>query len=517
MAGDAHLFRTDTVRAELRHRTMRSGAIAVGARLGSIAVQLGSVVVLARLLTPRDFGIQAMVLPLTILGNSMINLGLQTTVIQEEDLGPDAASAIWRLGLGVNLVLAALMAAGGALVARINATPEVTLVAVAWAAVVYLASTSAVLEAVLKRRLRFGVVWSAHMGATVVSVIAAIAAALAGAGYWALMVQMAVMELGRAATVWVASDWRPALRPRPGGVALRAMRGHWLRIGGFRVLSMSGDQLDRVVAGIVGGASVLGLYETSRRYAVAPFLDLFMSLSDVAVSSLSRVRHDVARYRRYLEYALLGILSISLPAITFLALDAGRIVLVLLGDQWLEAERFLRVMAGAAIAAALMRPMQWINLSRGETGRQLRWTLISTPVMMAGVLLGARYDAFGVAVGFTIAMALLVVPCIAYTIRGSPVGPAELVPAMGRPLGAAAAAGAAMLAAQGLWVDSVPRIGALALNLASFGALYAAAWLWLPGGRTAVAELWRAARELRAPPPARPSSDPVPPDPKEDP
>ncbi|MGE0554793.1 MAG: oligosaccharide flippase family protein, partial [Gemmatimonadales bacterium] len=211
MTGDAHPFQTDAVRAELRHRTVRSGAIAAAARLGSIGLQLGSVVVLARLLTPRDFGVQAMVLPLTILFNSIVNLGLQTAVIQQEDLDSDAASAIWRLGLGVNFVLASLMAVAGVLLSRINETPEVALVGLAWAAVVYLASSSAVLEAVLKRRLRFGVVWSAHVGATIVSVFAAIAAALAGAGHWALMVQIAVMELGRAATVWLASDWRPSL------------------------------------------------------------------------------------------------------------------------------------------------------------------------------------------------------------------------------------------------------------------------------------------------------------------
>jgi PST family polysaccharide transporter len=502
VTGDSSLFQTDTVRAELRHRAMRSGAIAAGSRIASIALQLGSMVVLARMLTPRDFGIQAMVLPLTILFNSIVNMGLQTVVIQREDLGPREANAMFWLGLRVNLVLAALMGLAGFLLSLLNRTPEMVPVAVAWAAVIYLASTAAVHEALLKRQLRFGVVWGAHLGATVVSVAAAIVAAAGGAGHWALMVQIAVMELGRASVVWVVSAWRPS-GPRSATAEVATMRDHWLRIGGFRILSMSGDQLDRVVAGTVGGAATLGLYETAKRWAWLPHLDLFLSLSDVAVSSLSRVQSDPARYRRYFEFALLGILSVSIPAIGFIFLNAGPILVFLLGDRWLGAEPFLRVMALAALTAALTRPMQWIYLSRGESARQLRWTLVTTPIMIAGVLLGARYGGYGVAVGFALAAAVLLMPSIGYAIHGTPVTIGDLRRAMGRPIAAAIGAGALLVATR---ETSTAAPGTTSSQLGGaliiYGAGYLAVWLGLPGGRLAARELFDSVRGMRGKPPS---------------
>lgn len=477
---------------------MRSGAIAATARLTQIGLQLSSAVILARLLTPRDFGIQAMVVPLTILFNSIVNTGLQTVVIQREDLRPPDATAMFWLGLKVNLVFAGLMAASGAVLSRVYHTPEVVPVSLVWAAVIYLAATSAVHEALLKRQLRFGTVWSAHLAATVVSIGASLAAALGGAGHWALMIQIAVMELGRSVIVWTISGWRPSFTVSHDLPAVPVMRDHWLRIGGFRVLSAAGQQLDRIVAGAVGGPAALGLYETAKRWAWLPFLDLFLSLSDVAVSTLSRVQHDAIRYRRYLEFGLLGILTVSVPAITFIFIEARSILLTLLGERWLGAEPFLRLMAVAAIAASFNRPMQWLYVSRGESARQLRWTFVSTPVLAAGVLLGSRHGTLGVGIGFTISMGLLAIPSIWYALRGSPVTVGDLAHAIGRPLVAAVAAGTALVAARAAWGGAECGVVTLVWTLTVFAVGYLIAWVSLPGGLGAARELLAAVREIRA-------------------
>ena len=480
---------------------MRSGAIAASARLLQIGIQLATNVVLARMLTPRDFGIQAMVFPLMILFNGIINMAFQLVVIQTEELGHRQANAMFWLGLRVNLVLAAMMAATGFGLARVYRTPEVVWVTIAWAGVLYFAASSAVPEALLKRQLRFGVVWSAQLVAVVVSMGAAIGAAAAGAGHWALMVQIAAGEIGRSLIVWTVSSWRPS-HPREGDPSeLRAMRGHWLNIGSFRLFSRVGDQLDRVVAGVVGGAQGLGLYETAKRWAFLPFLDLFLSLSDVVISSLSRVQSDPRRYRKYLEFALLGLLTVSLPAITFILLEGHRIILVLLGERWLGAAPFLRLMAVAAISASLMRPMQWLYQSRGESGRQLRWTVVTTPVMIAGALVGSRSGIFGVAVGFTVAMSLLAVPSLAYAVWGSPVTAADLIHAIGRPLGAALGAGGLMAVVRLGWATRVPDGVALGVAFLVYTAGYVAAWLAFPGGRATATELLAAIREIRGPAP----------------
>jgi hypothetical protein len=129
--------------------------------------------------------------------------------------------------------------------------------------------------------------------------------------------------------------------------------------------------------------------------------------------------------------------------------------------------------------------------------------------MVTGVLIGSRSGAYGVSVGFAIAMGLLVIPCLAYSLHGSPVTVANLVRAMGRPLASAAGAGAVLIAGRVVWMGSVPLAAGLGLSLAVFGAGYAALWLAIPGGRAAGSEIVRAVREVRrhradAPPEDRP-------------
>ncbi|MFN0181269.1 MAG: oligosaccharide flippase family protein [Gemmatimonadales bacterium] len=494
---DPSLFQTDGVRAELPQRTVRSGAIAAVSRFGQIALQLGSAVVLARLLTPADFGIQAMVLALAILFNSVANLGLQTVIIQREVLDHAEASAMFHLAVRTNVLVCGAMAVAGAALAVVYRQPAVTWVAAAWATVIYLAATAAVHEALLKRQLKFGMVWSAHLAATVASVGAAIVAAASGAGHWALLIQIAVMELGRAATVWLVSGWKPGRPTGPPGPSVREMRDHWLRIGGFRTLSMAGDHLDRVVAGIVGGPTALGLYETAKRWAWMPFMELYLSLTDVATSSLSRAQTEPARYRKYFEYGLLAVLTLAVPTMIFVGTNAAAFLLTLFGPRWLGAEPFLELMCVGGLAAAISRPMQWLFLSRGETRRQVRWSAITTPVMIAGVATGAWWGALGVAVGFVSAIAILALPTVWFAVATTPVRATDVARAVGRPVIASLAA-SVVVQLPGATLTEMGPLAALSWSAAIFAPMYALGWLILPGGRRAAMELLGAVRAIRA-------------------
>ncbi len=491
-------FAVDAVRRDLRNRSVRSGVIAAGARGVQILLAFGSVAVLARILTPEDFGVFAMVLPVTILVNASINHALQTSVIHRAELDHAQASGLFRLAARWNLIVATGMGVAGPALAWFYDDPRVTGLAIAWAAVLWLTSLSAVHEALLKRQMRFGVVMGISVGASLAGVVAAIGAALAGAGYWALFVQVGVMDLCRLAALWTTCRWRPARGASGTAPGVREIRRYWLQLTGFRALSWLGDYPDRILAGWVGGAAMLGLYDGGRRWAWYPFTELYLSLSDVAVGSFSRVRDDAAAYRRYVTRAILPVLAISLPAIAFLFVEARGAVLLLLGDQWLGAIPFVQLMAIAAFIGSLSRLLQWIYLSLGETARQLRWAMrVHTPVMLTAVLIGARWGALGVATGFTAGTCLLAGPAIAYCLHVSPLRPRDYMATVWRPVVASVVAAALLHAAGG----GLPRMAPLAVDvlvrLLLFGAVYAIGFLALPGGRAAARDAFSALGALR--------------------
>lgn len=500
-ARDSH-FRTDRLTADLRYHSVRSGFVATLGRAFQILLQIAAVMVLARILTPEDFGVQAMVLPITILVNMVAIHGLQTAIIHRDELDQTGTSALFWLALRVNLGISILMAACGPLLAMLYDDDRVTGYAAAWALIILGASTAAVHEALLKRQMRFATVTIAHVTALTVGVIAAIVAAFLGARHWALLIQIGVMELGRTAIMWFVSGWRPdspnAAAPAPADAI--PLRAYWAGLAGFRVVSWLGDHLDRIVVGAIAGASVLGLYDAARRWAWFAFIELFTTLSDVAVATLSRVQKDAALYRTYVRATLLPMLALPLPASAFIYVAATDVVRVLLGDQWLGMQPYLRLMCIAAFMGSVGRLSQWIYLSRGETGRQLRWALISSPVLILCVVIGTRWGALGVATGFAGATALLSIPNVAWAVRGSALSLRDVLAVAVRPASASIFAALVLGGFRSVLPPDVPLLLRFVAQAAVFGGAYALAWIVTPEGRSALRQSLAVTRDLRARP-----------------
>jgi PST family polysaccharide transporter len=509
------LFRTDAVRADLRGHSVRSGFIAVGARVAQGVLQLGAVVVLARLLTPADFGIIAYVLPIALLAMSLTNGALQSAIIQREELDQEQVSGLFRISAGVNLGLCAMFAGLSPLVARFYAEPRVAAVTAAWAVAVWLASLAAIPEALLKRQMRFGRVMGAHVGALALGTALAIVAAVAGFGYWSLFIFVAVSPIVRGAVVWVSTGWRPA---HAGGAAARsheqvevaartdtvegtrsglaAMQRYWSDLAGFRFISWAGDQLDRVLVGFTGSAAALGLYDVARRWAWYPLTELIISLNDVAVSSFSRVAGHAEAYRGYVRKGLLPALALPLPAIALVWVAARDVVLTLLGDQWLEAVPFLRLMCVAAFVGAPARLLPWLYLSRGETGRQLRWSVFQTTVTIVALLIGMRAGPIGVATAFTVITCVTSWPAVAWAVRGSPVRTVDIARVVLRPAVAAVVAATILFLLQPLIPETLHPVWRLTTMAIAHAVFFSATWLVLPGGLAATREAMEALREL---------------------
>lgn len=488
------------VRRRLKAHSVRSGVVALVARAVQTGLEVVAVMVLARLLTPVDFGLIAMVLPVTFLASSLANLGLHGAALQSEELDHARLSAMFWLSLKLNGAIFAAMALSGPILAWIYHDTRVIPITLCWAVALFWLSSSGLPEALLKRRMRFGAVLSVQTGSQALGIAAAITAALLGASYWALVVRILSVDFARGAATWVVARWRPSRAPELTPEVrwdVRKMRSYGSGWTAYRVVNWLGQQADRVLVGSLAGPAVLGLYHNARRWAFFPVFQLSTALSDVAVSAFSRVREDADRYRRYWRWGLLSALAIPLPVIAYVFVDTRDVVMVLLGSQWLEAVPFLRLMCVAAFVTTISQPSNWVYLSEGTTGRQFRWALVRTPVMLAGLAIGSRWDAIGIAAGFTIATSLLLYPTLAYCLRASVLGMRDTVAAAWRPCAASVAAAVILVGVMPALAGIQGPLVALSVKLGVFGASYVGLWLVLPGGRRAVADALAARAALR--------------------
>ena len=487
----------------LGSRAARSAAVSLGGNGLQILIGLASTPVLMRLLKPGDVGLMTMGLTLFAFVGSLSDFGLPHALVQRDRFDPNHAAGLFRLNRRLAVGLAVLLAASGPLVALFYGRREIIGISLAVAAAVGVAGVLNLHVALMRRQMRFKALTAGDTAGLIVGTLAAIAIAWGGGGYWALVVQLSVQQLGQGVMAWFRTGWRPTREANPtaaGSAEVADVRRYARDVALARVAANVGRNIDRVMVGTLAGAGPLGLYQKSYQWSVLPVQQVHQPLLNVAVSALSKLRRrDEGRYRQAVRQALLLVLTVTMPASLYLLVEARPAVRVLLGPQWGGAVPLFRVLCLGAFATGLTAATKWVYLAEGLTGRQLRWTLVSTPAMIACVAGGAVIGklnggdagaALGTACGFSAGTLLLVVPTVAYCVRDSALTAADLWKPAWRPAAAAFLA-AAILALLDADLPANP-LARLALSAALYGVTYAMAWLALPGGFAAM----RACRDV---------------------
>lgn len=472
---------------ELRARSAQSGVARLIGQGAQLALMVGAGMALARLLTPEDFGILAMVTVVTGAAESVRHFGLPQAAVQADDLSHEVATDVFWRGLRLSGLVMLAMAASAPLVAGLYREPRVTWVLVILSVGFGIRSLTAMHEALLMRRLRFGVLAIVEAGAWAVAVTVGIGLALLGAGYVALVVQALVLDVTRSLGVRWAMPWRP------GGVASfrRGMEAAALFTYGwdvtrYKLLAYIGRNVDRLVVGLAQGAAPLGYYDAAYRWSRYPMDQVAGPLASVALASLARVRHDPESYRRACTVGLLPVVTVIIGALAFFAVEAERTIFVLLGDQWAPAVPIFRILCVCGVGATVIRMAKWLFLVEGNTASQLRWGLAYFPVTALCSVAGLRWGSVGVAVGYTVGTWAMAPAAVSTALRGSELRTRDLYAIFVRPAFAAVLAAGATVALERWLQGAVHGVsGAVVLTRQAilFVAVFSATWLLLPGGR----------------------------------
>ncbi|MFH1680970.1 MAG: lipopolysaccharide biosynthesis protein, partial [Candidatus Eisenbacteria bacterium] len=487
-------FHTDDLREDLRRRSVRAGLLTFVSIGGRFALVVGSTMILARLLTPRDFGLVAMVASVTGFVAIVRDFGLSTAAVQSERLDHPSASSLFWVNVFVALSLAILTALAAPLIARIFREPKLTAIGVAMGGLTFIEGLAAQHQALLRRRMRFGALTACEVGSLGAGVVAAVILAHQGARYWSLVLLRFVAASVQAALLWSLCRWRPSATFRFEEV--RAFLGFGGRLTASRFVRYISRNADRFLVGRVLGAGVLGLYSKACGWLAAPFQLASWPVGRVAVPVLSRLQGEPARFRTYFRTGLAILASLGVPVIVFFFIDASEVILLLLGPQWTPAIPIFRLLAPVALAALFQMGFHWCFVSLGRADRQLRWELVSAAVTVAAFAVGLGWGAVGVAAAYSVASLLLLPPGVLYCFRGTPLRPVDLLHVFGRPAaGSLGAAGVLLLFKSGVRLESLPA--AAVLHALLFGIGYAALWVLLPGGNRAAREYIRIGREFR--------------------
>jgi polysaccharide transporter, PST family len=429
---------------ELRRLAVRGAAATISASALGLGAQLISTVILARLLTPVDFGVVTMVTTFSLL---LVNFGLNgfmDAVIQFEEMDQYTASNLFWLNSVAGLLLAITFVASGALLARFYGNPLVTNVAAGLSVGIFIAAFSVIHQALLKRAMRFGGTSANDVIGRVVNTAVSILLALRGWGYWALVAGIVAQQLSVTIGAWWLCRWVPSLPRRTGktGAAVRFAA----KVYGRFCLGYSTQNIDNLLVGWRFNAGALGFYKKAYDLFSLPGGQLTAPLHNVALASLSKLNRDPVRFRRYLANSLGIIAFVGMAASADLTLVGKDVVRLVLGPQWSESGRIFQLFGPGIGVMLLCSTVGWIHLSIGKPGRWLRWTIVEFAITASLFVLALPWGPKGIAAAWSVSYGVLVVPAFWYAGRPIGLGVSFLIAAVWRYAAASLLAGAATAA-----------------------------------------------------------------------
>jgi PST family polysaccharide transporter len=483
---------------DLKGRAIRGGAARLTGQIANMALRLGYMVVMARLLDPKDFGLVAMVLVLTGIFDLFSTAGLSTATVQRETISyPQLSNMFWiNVLVGMTLTVACLAAAPA--LAAVYHEDRLLWIAVALSAGFLLTGVSVQHVALLERQLKYGIIAVIDVAAQLIACALAISLALVGFGYWSLVAASIAGLAARTAGAWVATGWVPSRPQRSVEIASMLRFGGTLTLNGL--VMYVAYSFDKFLLGRFWGAEVLGIYGRAFQIINIPTQTLNGLTNSVAISAMSRVQNDPVRIKSYFLKSYALVVSLTVPVTIFAALFAEDIVLLLLGPKWLDAAGILRILAPTILVFGIIDPFYSFLVSIGKQVRSLHIACVIAPLVTVSYVIGLPYGPSGVALGYSIAMCLWVVPHVIWCAYRTIVSPLELLVASWKPFAAGFLAALATFALSPQVPASDWTIVRLLIEGSILGAIYLLALIFAFGQKDLYLELLRSLRPASGPP-----------------
>ena len=466
------------------------GATLVGSRAIVLLVQTGIGLVLARLLSPSDFGLVGMVTAIMNFALIFRDLGLSYATVQRADLNEQQLSNLFWLNIGFGGSATLILAALAPVLQRFYRVDGVAVVLLTLCVAFFLNAASVQHAALLRRRFQFRWLAIADLLSVSGSGTIAVVMALGGFGVWSLVAQQVARALTFLLIVVLSSGWIPASPRRGAGTFGHLKFGS--EIFAFDVINYLGQNLDKVLMGRFFGPVIVGYFTRAQELVLLPISQIRGPMTTAAVPALASAQNNAPEYRR--GFLLISKINavISLPFLVIAAMEAPVLVPWILGQQWLPSVPFFQLLSLSGIPKVLVGILGTHLIASGESRRYLLWGSWHALVLIIGVVVAIPYGATWVAVSLVVSNWLVFLPSVLYVLRHGHVRVNEFLRVCLLPMGfAAIGAGAAILARHTLGLSSVV---ASAVESGVFFMVYSVQIVVDPELRLAAASAWTRVR-----------------------
>lgn len=366
-------------------------------RGGTQGIQFIVQIVLARLLSPEEYGIIAIVMVFILLANVFVESGFNTALVQKKDADEVDFSSVLYLSLGVATILYGIIFVTAPFIANFYDEPILVQVLRVLSITLFIGAFNSIQNAFVARNMLFKKLFASSLGAVTISGIVGVIAAYSGLGVWALVLQQLTSQLAVAVILWFTVKWRPHLIFSTTRVKSLFSYGSKLLASGL--LDTLYINLRTLIIGRMYTPSMLGYYNRGQQFPQLIVSNINGSLQSVMLPALSAHQDDRKRVKEMMRRAVVSSSFLIFPMMVGMAVVAEPLVKIVLTEKWLPAVPFLQI---ACFTFALW-PIHTANLqainAMGRSDIFLRLEIIKK--IMGLIVLGVSlpFGVYAIALG----------------------------------------------------------------------------------------------------------------------
>jgi O-antigen/teichoic acid export membrane protein len=362
-------------------------------------------IVLARLLTPEDFGVVAVALVLATLIDTVQDLGMGAAIIQRRTVDQVLLNSVFYLNVAIGALLATGMLLFASPLAEALGNRSATTVIQAYAAITFVTALGQIHQSILRRKMQFRkIAWVTAASAVITASISLIGA-IAGMNYWALVLGAAVGAMAGTIMLWGFDQWRPSRHVSSSSLA--SIWGFGWHTFMTNLLYFSWTQIDKVIVGRGAGSAALGIYTIGQRVISTPLSAISSVIDEVTFPAFSRRQDENGALRSGFTRSSAVIALMTFPLMAGAAAVATPMVAVVFGPKWSDLAPVIHVLALAGAIQSVTFNCGQILFAKGRADWSFRWGILHLIVLSGLEIVFVRWGAVGVAFGYATGLVLI--------------------------------------------------------------------------------------------------------------
>lgn len=371
-------------------------------------LQVITLVVMARYLSPEAFGVYAILMVFVTFMNVIASMGTSQVIIYMDNPSQRMLSSIFYFNIAIGITLFALLFFLSWPIADFFGNKDLVHLLQIIGLIFIISALSLVQKALLEKTLFFKRVITLETTALAIGSAAGITAAVWGLGIYSLLIaalaKPAIFSMG----LWLNSHWRPSLL-----FSFEDIKYIWkysFHLTGFSFINYFSRHADDFLIGKFIGSSALGMYSVAYKIMLYPLDNTSRVLIRVMFPAFSQVKRDNVRFKNGYIKSITFIALITFPVMMGLLAVSETFVAVLLGDKWEGMAALLMILAPIGMIQSMVTTVGSIYTAKGTTGLMFKIGTANALATVASFAAGLPYGVHGVAIAYAIANAVMLYP-----------------------------------------------------------------------------------------------------------